>query len=71
MDTIKIRRKISGDTLKIRQLLRLKGKRVNIIIYPNEEALPRKQNRRKAPSWIGKYSTGGKLVDDRSSIYSR
>ncbi len=69
MERIRIRKRVSGDTLKIRQLLRLKGKNVNVIIFPDEEILPRKRNKTKVPSWIGKYSTDGKLIDDRSVIY--
>lgn len=71
MDTIKIRKKIFGETLKIRQLSHLKGKTVSIVIYPDEERLPRKLSKHKTPGWIGKYSTNGKLIDDRSSIYSK
>lgn len=69
MTAIKIRAKISGQTLKIRQLERLRGKTVSIIIYPDDELPPSGKNVSRVPSWLGRYTTDRRLVDDRSSIY--
>lgn len=71
MDAIKVRKRISGETVRIPQLARLKGKTVNIVIYPDDEGLHRRKKKLRIPGWIGKYTTYGDVADDRESIYSR
>jgi hypothetical protein len=69
MNTIKIKRMISDNTIRIDELQQFKGKIVNIIIFPDHTNNVSSISEKKIPNWVGKYSGEGKITDDRTNIY--
>jgi hypothetical protein len=69
LNTIKIKKTISDENIRIEELKEFQGKVVNIIIFPDTSPKQSALYRNRIPSWVGKYSGNEKVIDDRIDIY--
>jgi hypothetical protein len=69
MESLVIKKHISDNILVLDELKKFIGMNVNIVIYPDDSKEQASGKKEKIPSWVGNYSSNGKLIDDRATIY--